>query len=289
MDDLFHFWNCLSSDKNLLVFSSHSQETCLLVHSHTGWLLGLPLSFPPFLSQSVLDCFVLFKSVQLDPEFSYLNYSLPQHGIHVSMPFCPATSPKNRNNDISPGIGNYRRRKLYSLGDCCQFVVLGGSTLMSPVFVPHWLFPSIGHLFQILTLLQPPSQLRPLTQEMPKIPDFGIFSLWSTLASLLLKDLDSWRSSFCQGQRKMCLLFPSAFGPCCLVQPILLSICILVSVGYLRIHLLAPIASVVFLDLIFQPQPPSLLHLSFHMSPFQPGSLEGRLPNLWPPFPDQIT
>lgn len=77
----------------------------------------------------------------------------------------------------------------------------------------------------------------------------------------------------------MCLLFPSAFGPCCLVQPILLlSICILVSVGYLHIHLLAPIASVVFLDLIFQPQPPSLLHLSFHMSPFQPGSLEGRLP-----------
>lgn len=44
---------------------------------------------------------------------------------------------------------------MYSLGDCWQSVVLGGPPHLSPVFVPHQLFPSIGHFLQILILLQP--------------------------------------------------------------------------------------------------------------------------------------
>lgn len=73
------------------------------------------------------------------------------------MPFCPfATSTlKTPNSDISPGTADYWRREFYSLGDCWQSVVLGGPPHLSPVFVPHQLFPSIGHLFQILILLQP--------------------------------------------------------------------------------------------------------------------------------------
>lgn len=72
------------------------------------------------------------------------------------MPFCPsATSTlKTPNSDISPGTADYWRREFYSLGDCWQSVVLGGPPHLSPVFVPHQLFPSIGHLFQILILLQ---------------------------------------------------------------------------------------------------------------------------------------
>lgn len=149
-----------------------SFPACPLVQSFFKWLLDVSLS-PSLSSYS--------SPFQLTPPppawtpssvtWTSLLLSICIHALLSST----TSAQKTPNSDISPGTVT-----LITEGENCTAlgIVLGGPPHPSPVFVLHQLFSSIGHLFQIFILLQPPSQLCPLAQEMPKLPALqDIFSV----------------------------------------------------------------------------------------------------------------
>lgn len=167
--------------------------------SFSRWLLDVSLSSSLFLFQSLLALF--FFPHSLDPKFSYLNYSPPQHLHPCSFALCYFCS-ENPQQWLFPWdcYVNYWRRKLYSLGNC-QSMVFGGPPHLSPVFILPQLVSFIGHLFQIF---YPPASIPTLSLGSGDAQASYLAAYFlcgpPPLSSSALTDLDTSRSFFCQSR-----------------------------------------------------------------------------------------